>query len=510
MNMYDENGTRKAPADADKIRLGQKIERMEADSGEPSAKRLLAERAVEVIRASQSLEDLRDRADKAACTVVIEDTIVNGKIRYQGFVKSDDGTGLKVKLSALPQDCRAGAIMKRFEEKTEVPAIKELTANQAKFHARAIFNGSSSMEEAETKLAEKGMSLERQGKSGCYLRFAEGDQGKIKLSSLGGKYSLSALNKKYNGNSSPYAGNMHGNQGKVNALSYKDAMKVQSDRASDRASSATERAVAVAAEAVQAKSIMEALDDAEAQAFALDTARRAAAQAAKATARAEAAEAREKALKERLAAKQQQEATADQKTAQTTDTVTTEQTTSIDVSTSETQNPGTNPAGNETALKTENPVNLNSENEKMDTYTYQRDRKAFVNEAGHKISLDAAVLDHNLGDLIRERAGEPADDKYGNFSVISEGYSEYDIDAKFALNIADLDDVWNAELEKPVLEKVGIEDSDWHDDVQKLKAEEEFDLRKYVNLDLCSGPVTGTADTSAAQSNAPADGPRLK
>lgn len=268
MNIYNDDGTRKALAGSDKIRLGQRVEALEARTGEPSAQRLLAERAIEVIRASSSPEDMRDRADRAACTVVIEDTIgPNGKIRYSGFVKADDGTGLQVKLSALPKDCSAYNIMKRFEEKPEAKP-KAMTANQAKFHGRAAFKAAEAaapasfdafLADAEKRLSEKGMSIERQGKTGAYLRFAEGDEGKIKLSSLGGKYSLSALNKRFNESSTANASFMHGKQANVNALSKKDASghasTIQSDRAhnaQERADAAEDRAATAAVAAVQA------------------------------------------------------------------------------------------------------------------------------------------------------------------------------------------------------------------------------------------------------------------
>lgn len=257
MNTFNADGTKRPQTDADKIKLGQRIESAEARTGEPSPQRLLAERAIDVIRASSSPEDMRDRADAANCTVVIEDTIgPNGKIRYSGFVKAGDGTGLRLKLSALPADCRAGAIMKRFEEKTAPPkAMKTMTANQAKFHARAAFKATEAavpasfdafIADVEKRLAEKGMSIERQGKTGAYIRFAEGDQGRIKLSDLGGRYSLSALSKKYNANTSPYASIMHEKQATVNALSGKDASKDASTVQSDRATSAQERAEATA------------------------------------------------------------------------------------------------------------------------------------------------------------------------------------------------------------------------------------------------------------------------
>lgn len=483
--MFNPDCSRRPAPDADRIRLGQRIETREAKTGEPSPQRLLAERAVEAIRAGKTLEEIHSKCQQADLFLTIEDKIgKDGKMRHTGFIKSGDGTGSRVSLWALPKDCSAYSIMKRTSEPTEViKAPKVLTANSAKYHARAAFNASGSMEEAESKLAEKGMSIERQGKTGGYLRFAEGDEGRIKLSSLGGKYSLSALSKRYTSNHIiTYVSNMHENQGKVNELSYADASKVHAGHAQDRASSAQERAVAIAGEAVQAKSIMEALDDGEAQAFALDAARRASAAAAKATARAQAAEERERALRQQLAAKTEQEATG-QKTAQTTATATTDQSTNIDVLKSEKEIPGTDIAGNETALKTNNSSNINSENKKMETYIYQHDRKAFVHQNGSEISLDSALRDHALERTIRTTAGFAVDEN-GTFNLETE-----DKTICFQLHAKHMEDVADA--------------------IDQRKAEE-FDLKKHVSLDLCSGPVSGTTDTAAAQGNAPTDGPRLR
>lgn len=379
MNIFDENGNRKPRPDTDRIRLSQGIEAREARTGEPSPQRLLAERAVEAIRASSSPDELRERCSKANCTVVIEDTLnQNGKIKYTGFVKAGDGTGLSVKLSALPQDCRAWAIMKRFDEnEASAPRpVKALTANQAKFHGRAALkaaeaSGATTLDaflaDAGKRLAEKGMSIERQGKTGAYLRFAEGDEGRIKLSALGGKYTLSAFSKKFNAESTPNAPIMHGSQSKVNASSMKSASTF-ADRAADRASSANDRAVSVAAEGVQARTIAEALDDAQAQAVALDTARRAKAQADKAKEqaavaekRAQEAEAREAALRQKIQettdmnSHTPQPTPAPEKTIEKTMTNTNE-------NLRKPENPSVTTAETEKALKTQNSVNANGEN----------------------------------------------------------------------------------------------------------------------------------------------------
>ena len=51
MNIYNGDGSkRERLIDADRIKLGQRIEAQEARTGEPSKQRLLAERAVEALR----------------------------------------------------------------------------------------------------------------------------------------------------------------------------------------------------------------------------------------------------------------------------------------------------------------------------------------------------------------------------------------------------------------------------------------------------------------------------
>lgn len=290
----DFEAVRQAPA-PDAIRLSQKIEAAEARTGEPDPRRILAEKAVDALREAKSWKEARALCDKADITLVLTDrTDINGKITFGGFIKADDGTGHKVKLSALPLDCRYKSLDARFSGQiaAAAPAPKALTANSAKFHARQAFNAASSMREAEITLAEKGISIERQGKTGAYLRYGNGENDKIKLSALGGKYSLLALEKKYNGQGSNNNALLHESQSPVNALSRKDALNMQSDRAEARASGAQERAAGVAAESIQAKTLSEALDDAFALATAQDAVRKAKIVAAEAEKRAQEAEER--------------------------------------------------------------------------------------------------------------------------------------------------------------------------------------------------------------------------
>ena len=259
MNTYNPDGTKKQ-ADQSKIRLGQRIEAMEARTGEPSPQRILAEKAMLAFDAARTWDEARALIDKADLTLVITDRMdeMTGKITWGGYIKDDEGR--RVKLSALPKGYRYKDLERKYEGKTEAPAkVKPLTANRAKSLARKEINAAGSMEDVNTRLAAKGMRIETYGKSGAYLRFAEGDEGKIKLSALGGKYSLSALNKRFNANSSPHALNLHESQLNVNASSKKDASghasAVQSDRVSsaqERAEAAEDKAAAASANAVQA------------------------------------------------------------------------------------------------------------------------------------------------------------------------------------------------------------------------------------------------------------------
>ena len=269
---------------SDAIRLSQKIQAGEAQTGQKHPKRLIAEQARDIIRSAKSWNEMHDGLIKHGISFHIKDGWTGDKYWQGAVLKGPEGE--KIPLSLMPKDCRLYALEKRFGEQGrgsgEAPKTEagkafytaKLSANAAKSQARKIFNAAGSMEEAEKLLGEKGMRLERQGKNGCYLRYGEADDQKMKLSALGGKYSLFALSKKYNGQGSNDNATMHGSQGKVNASSMQSASKY-ADRANDRASSAAERAVSVAAEGVQAKTLAEALDDAFAQAVALDQVRKA-------------------------------------------------------------------------------------------------------------------------------------------------------------------------------------------------------------------------------------------
>lgn len=306
MNIYNDDGSKRPRLiDADRIKLGQRIEAQEARTGEPSKQRLLAERAIEAFRQAKSWEEAHELCMKNDVFLELTDTKdKDGKVKFGGVIKAGDGSGIKVRLSALPQDCSYKNLDKRFSSNNETRnTTRILTSNQAKFHARAAFNASTTFAGAEAKLKEKGMSIERHGKSGAYLVYGPGEADKMKLTALGSKYSLSALSKKYNETFPLHASFMHESKEKVNAPFNKSATDFK-DKASKRVQSTTERAASVAAEAIQAKTLSEALDDAFAQAHSLDALRKARLVAAQANNRAEKAEERAQKAEQALSASQ--------------------------------------------------------------------------------------------------------------------------------------------------------------------------------------------------------------
>lgn len=244
------------PRDADAVKLNDKDNAAQAQDGKKSAKKLMGEAGRDAIRAAvqkadASFDDLRAGFARAGL----------------GLAVKEDGTGAsilgpkgeRVPLSCLPEDCRLKVLQERFGKVESFDAPKgvdtsgfyqgKLTVAKAKSIARKEISAAVSMEDINTRLAAKGMSIETYGKSGAYLRYGPGDDDKMKLSALGSKYSLSALNKKFNANSSPYASNMHEKQETVNALSRKDASTHASERAEhahDRAEAASERASDIA------------------------------------------------------------------------------------------------------------------------------------------------------------------------------------------------------------------------------------------------------------------------
>ena len=242
----------KKERDADAIKLSQKIEAAEAQNGIKHPKRLIAEQARDIIRAANSFDEMQNNLIKHGISFHIQDNNNPEKYKRWGVLKGPQNE--RIPLISLPKDCSLKELEKRFSEKGksfEAPKTvaaqgfyeKKLTANSAKFHARKALNSASSFEEAEKLLSENGMSIERYGKSGAYLVYQSKDgEEKMKLSALGGKYSLSALSKRFNNSSTAYASIMHEKQGKVNALSGKDATTHASAVQSDRATAAAERA----------------------------------------------------------------------------------------------------------------------------------------------------------------------------------------------------------------------------------------------------------------------------
>lgn len=302
----------KKPRNADAIRLSQKIEAAEAQNGHPHPKRLIAEKARDIIRSANSWGEMQNNLIKQGISFHREDNAKPEAYKQWGVLKGPEGE--HIPLFLLPKDCSLKSLEKRFGnqgESFEAPKTtaskafyeKSLTANSAKFHARKILSGATTFAEAEKLLGEKGMTLERQGKSGCYLKYGVGENDKMKISALGGKYSLSALSKKYADSdhilSLKDADKVHGNQGKVNGLSMESASK-STARAESRVTHAAERAASTAAEGVQAKTLSEALDDAFAQATALDALRKAKSVAAEAQQRASEMEERAKAAEQAL------------------------------------------------------------------------------------------------------------------------------------------------------------------------------------------------------------------
>lgn len=275
----------------DKIKLPQGICAWEAHNGQKHPKRLLAEAYIERFRKSNSRDEFFKSLSDEGMSFRITDRVneKTGKVQFGGVVKGPRGE--KIRLSSLPRDCSIKSWFEKFGE-TEAgdkttPAKgsgkgfykDQMTLNGVKSFSRKAFNASSSMEEAEAKLAEKGVTIERYGKSGAYLCY--GDTVKMKLSALGGKYSLSALNKKYNGNSSAYASTFAKSQSKVNALSAKSAWKDATAKSADKAAT---RAAEAGSDLAGAKSLIEALNEADAAIQAAHQLRKANARAAEAEA----------------------------------------------------------------------------------------------------------------------------------------------------------------------------------------------------------------------------------
>ena len=247
------------PSDPDAIRLSQEIRTGEAQSGKPSPKRLIGEAARDEIRAFLKM----DKPTMNDLEAGLSGRSLGLSIREDGKGASIIGPkGERIPLSLLPQDCSLKNIQRRIDgegKSFEAPKGQgkgfyegKLTVNRAKSLARKEITAATSLEDIDVRLAAKGMRIERYGKSGAYLIYGESEADKMKLSALGGKYSLSALHKRFNVNSSPYASKVHESQTKVNASSRKDASEHASTVQSDRASSAQERAETAEDRAAQA------------------------------------------------------------------------------------------------------------------------------------------------------------------------------------------------------------------------------------------------------------------
>lgn len=289
-----------AERDKDAIKLSQKITAQEAQTMQKHPKRLIAEKARDIIRSSG---DIQSELHKNGMRIDIKEGFKNGK-KWRGAVIVGPKNET-IPLSCLPADCSLKNIEQKLKNNAQNVTVEantnlsssfykdNMTANKAKSLARKVINGSSSMHDVEKSLAAQGMRLERQGKSGCYLVYGDGEGQKMKLSALGGKYSLNALSKKFNQN--------------INENTSQHALKVNESQKNVKAAPATarvekaqERAAATAAEAGTAKTLSEALDDGFAQAQALDSLRKAKAAALAAEARALAAETKIKSMENKM------------------------------------------------------------------------------------------------------------------------------------------------------------------------------------------------------------------
>lgn len=305
--------------DKDGIKLTQSQRAWSAQHQQPHPVELFGLTARDELRASENLGDAVQRLNKHGLSFQLINN-KDGSLKG-GVIKGPQDE--KLFLSALPKDCSAKNLLARWNGETgnvkDAPKKGagakfyegKLSANQAKFQARQAFNTAGTFAEAEMLLGEKGMRIERQGKSGAYLVYTgkSGAEEKMKLSALGGKYSLHALSKKYADPDHILSLNHASSIPGINASVKKDATQSASERA-ERAESyvnrTAERAASVAAEAPQAKTLSEAIDDGIAQAQALDALRRAKLIAAEAEKRADAAEQRARNLEEAQSTKHSQ------------------------------------------------------------------------------------------------------------------------------------------------------------------------------------------------------------
>jgi len=195
----------------DKIRLGQRLAAAEAHAGQPHPTRLAAQEAVKIFRASTSQAE----AETSLAAAGLSFKIVERSGRPAGGVLAMPA-GEKIYLSSLPKDCRLSSLQAKWTaEAFTPPKPTEPTAappdfykeyanlNAVKVQARRAISAAKTMAEAVSRLAQKGLRLERYGKTGCYLYYGQNEDQRIKLSALGGKYSLLALAKRFAQASTP-------------------------------------------------------------------------------------------------------------------------------------------------------------------------------------------------------------------------------------------------------------------------------------------------------------------
>ena len=246
--------------DPDAIELTQSQQAQKAQhGGQKLPIELMGEKARDIIRAAGSWDELHKGLIAEGISFRIEDNNNPEKYRQWGVLKGPEGE--RIPLVKLPKDCRLYALEKRFgeqgRESGEAPKTEaskafyagKLSAGKAKTEARKILSGATTFAEAEKALADRGMRIERQGKAGAYLIYGEGEGQKMKLSALGGKYSLNALSKKYADSDHILSSKHASSIPSSNASVKKDARESVSAHASERASAAQDRADAAEARA---------------------------------------------------------------------------------------------------------------------------------------------------------------------------------------------------------------------------------------------------------------------
>lgn len=263
-----------SPDDPHRARLGQRVEAWEAQHHEIHPKRILADTARDILRDSPTFTKAVEKLAEKGIEIQIVERENEGKV-IRGATLSSGKT--KVKLSALPKDCSLKNLENRWDERVfkgfEKPEIGDNNyivggrdkLNFIKKLARKEINESTSLSEVEKRLAENGIFLERQGKQGCYLKYGEGEEDKIKLSALGKGYSLFQLNKRFNKQSPISNEGYTKSQLKVNENPWKTAytasLKERAETLKERANKASENVARSLNSLTNARTLSEILED---------------------------------------------------------------------------------------------------------------------------------------------------------------------------------------------------------------------------------------------------------